>query len=131
MGMEDELKILIVEDAEAIRHNISQGLRALGFKQVTCVSNGQAALEFLQVNKADVVLSDWYMEPINGLQLLKQIRGSADHSHVVFIMLSGETAKAKVIEAIKSGIDGYIVKPFTVNAIGIQIHEALKRQKKG
>lgn len=130
MSFEEKIKILVVEDSDVIRKNIGSSLRTLGYVNITGLSNGKAALEFLETNKVDLIVSDWYMEPVDGISLIKNLRESPIHKNVTFVMLSGETAKEKVMSALKSGIDGYIVKPFTLNMLGIKIHEALKKRGK-
>jgi two-component system chemotaxis response regulator CheY len=128
VGIEEKVQILVAEDGEVFRRNISAGLRVLGYRQITCVSNGQAALDFLLVNPVDLVISDWYMEPVSGLDLVRWVRGDPGRNNMAFLMLSGESAKEKVIEAVRAGIDGYVVKPFTVNMLGAKIQDALKKR---
>ncbi len=130
MGFEEKTKILIVEDSDVIRKNIGSALRTLGYVHITGLSNGKAALEFLETNRVDLVVADWYMEPIDGIELVKNLRESPAHKEVAYVMLTGETAKEKVMHALKCGIDAYIVKPFTLNILGIKIHEVLKRRGK-
>jgi two-component system chemotaxis response regulator CheY len=85
----------------------------LGFANITTAINGKEALQALGSDDFDLVVSDWKMEPINGLDLLKKIRGDEKLKDLPFIMLSAESDKRSIIETINNGVSEYIVKPFS------------------
>ena len=107
------MKILVVDDSATMRRIVSNVLSMLGFANITTAINGKEALQALGSDDFDLVVSDWKMEPINGLDLLKKIRGDEKLKDLPFIMLSAESDKRSIIETINNGVSEYIVKPFS------------------
>ena len=107
------MKILVVDDSATMRRIVSNVLSMLGFANITTAINGKEALQALGSDDFDLVVSDWKMEPINGLDLLKKIRGDEKLKDLPFIMLSAESDKISIIETINTGVSEYIVKPFS------------------
>lgn len=115
-------KILIVDDMNMFRMMVKQALGTLEYKNVTEAVDGQAAFTALEQaleEKApfDLVISDWNMPKMKGLDLLKKIRGSAWGKELPFIMLTAEAEKENVIQAMKEGVDMYMIKPFNVDTL--------------
>ena len=109
----NNMKILVVDDSATMRRIVSNVLSMLGFANITTAINGKEALQALGSDDFDLVVSDWKMEPINGLDLLKKIRGDEKLKDLPFIMLSAESDKRSIIETINNGVSEYIVKPFS------------------
>jgi two-component system, chemotaxis family, chemotaxis protein CheY len=109
----NNMKILVVDDSATMRRIVSNVLSMLGFANITTAINGKEALQALGSDDFDLVVSDWKMEPINGLDLLKKIRGDKKLKDLPFIMLSAESDKKSIIETINNGVSEYIVKPFS------------------
>ena len=109
----NNMKILVVDDSATMRRIVSNVLSMLGFANITTAINGKEALQALGSDDFDLVVSDWKMEPINGLDLLKKIRGDKKLKDLPFIMLSAVSDKKSIIEAINNGVSEYIVKPFS------------------
>ena len=109
----NNMKILVVDDSATMRRIVSNVLSMLGFANITTAINGKDALQALGSDDFDLVVSDWKMEPINGLDLLKKIRGDEKLKDLPFIMLSAESDKRSIIETINNGVSEYIVKPFS------------------
>ena len=109
----NNMKILVVDDSATMRRIVSNVLSMLGFANITTAINGKEALQALGSDDFDLVVSDWKMEPINGLDLLKKIRGDKKLKDLPFIMLSAESDKRSIIETINNGVSEYIVKPFS------------------
>lgn len=108
-----EMTVLVVDDIASIQRIVAQLLRRLGVQTVLQASNGNQAMDILRSKTVDIVLSDWQMPEMDGLALLQWMRGSDKHNETPFIMLTGDTEREKIIEAISSGVNDLIVKPFT------------------
>lgn len=114
-------KILVVDDMPTIRDLVKSQLRALGLKNVVEASDGQAAMTIIE-NAASVghpvelVISDWNMPKMTGLELLRQLRASDEFVSLPFILLTSESERDQVTEAILAGVSQYIVKPFAAKA---------------
>lgn len=104
--------ILIVDDYKTMLRIIRNILSQFGFLNVDEATNGSLALLKLKERKYDLVISDWYMEPTNGLELLQQMKADNMLKNIPFIMVTAENNAEKVIKAKQAGIDNYIVKPF-------------------
>jgi two-component system chemotaxis response regulator CheY len=86
-------------------------------KNVDQAMDGQQALEKLKKNKYGLILSDWNMEPMNGLDLLKEVRRNNDTKAIPLILITAESKPDNIIAAKKAGVSNYIVKPFTANTL--------------
>ena len=118
--MDTSMKILIVDDFATMRRILKNILKQLGFSNITEADDGTVALEELKNNAFDIVISDWNMPKMSGLDLLKAVRaGEAGdgHAKVPFLMVTAEAQKQNVIEAVQAGVSNYVVKPFTAEAI--------------
>ena len=110
-------KILVVDDMLTIRDLVKGQLRAMGFKNVIEASDGEAALGIV-INHAsagspvELVICDWNMPKMTGLEFLKQIRASEQFAKLPFVLLTSESERDQVTEAIMAGVSQYIVKPF-------------------
>uniref|UniRef100_A0A7V4JR73 Response regulator n=1 Tax=Thermodesulfobacterium geofontis TaxID=1295609 RepID=A0A7V4JR73_9BACT len=113
MALNTNIKILIVDDFATMRKIIKNILLQLGFKDVLEADDGTTALEFLKKQKVDLIIADWNMPKMSGLELLKAVRNNEDLKDIKFIMVTAEAQKESVIEAIKHGVNQYVVKPFT------------------
>jgi two-component system chemotaxis response regulator CheY len=120
---------LVVDDSRAIRTILSKTLRDLGF-EVREAGNGIEALEVIHAEKAGVtlILIDWNMPEMNGLDLLKRLRQNPEFSSLVVVMVTAETEVDRIAEALEAGANEYVMKPFTKDIIvgklqlaGIQI----------
>ncbi|MCX7726304.1 MAG: response regulator [Chitinispirillaceae bacterium] len=108
------MKILLVDDSTTMRRIQRNQLNGLGVTDIVEASNGKEALDVLAANMPiDIVLLDWNMPEMTGIELLKHIRTIDSYSKVKVIMCTSEAEKEKVIEALKLGANNYIVKPFT------------------
>ncbi len=107
--------VLIVDDYKTMLRVIRGLLAQIGFKQVDEASDGQMALSMMKQKKYDLVISDWNMEPMTGLDLLKSVRGAANN--VPFIMVTAESKTENVIAAKGAGVNNYIVKPFSAETL--------------
>lgn len=116
---------LVVDDHEAMRQVTATQLRALGVDQIITASNGHDALQILQRQGVDIVVSDWYMPQLSGLELLREIRANPRLANLPFVMITAETERERVIEAINSGVNDLLIKPYTAARLGERIRRAL------
>ncbi len=105
---------LIVDDSSAVRMLLSKTLRELGY-EVLQAANGCEALRVLAARKTAVrlVLADWNMPEMNGLEMLKRLRQNPENSSVVVVMVTSECEAAQMAEALTAGANEYVMKPFT------------------
>ena len=119
-------KILVVEDDPGSAKLVTYHLRMMGFKNTTEVSDGNSALEYLKKEKADLVIADWHMPNMNGLNLFRALREEELWQDIPFLMITVEKDHKKVQEAIQAGVRDYIVKPINVEKFKRKIHELLR-----
>jgi two-component system, chemotaxis family, chemotaxis protein CheY len=112
MSVDFKMPILIVDDYKTMLRIIRSLLKQLGFDNVDEATDGQDALSKLRSKKYDLVISDWNMEPMSGLQLLKEVRADGRMASVPFIMITAESKTENVVAAKEAGVNNYIVKPF-------------------
>lgn len=123
------IKILIVDDVQTVRVQIKEILKLAGYEQNKSAMNGLEALQELNASDYHLAIIDWHMDPMNGLDLVKEIRSKDKLKNISIIMLTAETTKEKVMQAVQSGIDDYIVKPFTPDHAQLKITQALLKRK--
>ncbi|HEX9792196.1 MAG TPA: response regulator [Kiloniellales bacterium] len=111
-GVDMNMQILIVDDYKTMLRIIRNLLKQLGFNNVDEASDGSAALQKLRDKEFNLVISDWNMEPMSGLQLLKEVRADVKLKETPFIMITAESKSENVIAAKEAGVSNYIVKPF-------------------
>ena len=108
------LRVLVVDDQHSMRGLTRHSLERMGVTQVIDVSSGELALETLKTEKFDLIISDWNMEGISGLDLLTSIRKNPVIGKLPFIMATSESSKAQVMAAAQAGANNYVLKPFSV-----------------
>jgi len=110
---DQNMNVLIVDDYNTMRRILKNLLDQLGFKNVDEAESGSSALEKLRAGKSyGLVISDWNMEPMTGLQLLKEVRADMKLKGTPFIMVTAESKTENVVAAKEAGVNNYIVKPF-------------------
>lgn len=112
-------KVLIVDDYKTMLRVIRNLLNQIGFRDIDEASDGQMALNVMAEKKYDLIISDWNMEPMTGLDFLKKVR--ADGNQVPFIMITAESKTENVIAAKSAGVNNYIVKPFNADTLKSKI----------
>lgn len=118
MSVNMNMSILIVDDYKTMLRVIRNLLGQIGFKNVDEATDGAMALELMKSKKFDLVISDWNMEPMTGLDLLKSVRAGNDHhSKVPFIMVTAESKAENVVAARQAGVSNYIIKPFSAETL--------------
>lgn len=117
MAMSPQMKILVVDDMATMRRIVKNIFKQLGFVNVEEAENGKEALDKLKATKFDLVVSDWNMPVMPGIELLKNIRADSALKDIPVLMVTAEAQKDNLLEAIKAGVSNYIVKPFTAESI--------------
>lgn len=115
--MDKNMSILIVDDYKTMLRIIRNLLKQLGFDNVDEATDGSTALQRLRDKNYGLVISDWNMEPMTGLQLLREVRADAKLKHIPFIMVTAESKTENVIAAKEAGVTNYIVKPFNAETL--------------
>ncbi|MCF8067802.1 MAG: chemotaxis response regulator CheY [Desulfobacterales bacterium] len=115
--MDMSMKILIVDDFATMRRIMKNILKQIGFSNITEADDGTTAYEELKKGQFDMIISDWNMPKMTGLDLLKKVRSDEDLKGLPFLMVTAEAQKQNVIEAVQAGVSNYVVKPFTAEAI--------------
>jgi len=113
--------ILIVDDYSRMLRIIRGLLRQLGYEEVEEASDGASALAKLRQRPFRLVISDWNMEPMSGLELLRAVRADPALAALPFIMVTAEARAAKIAEAREAGVSDYIVKPFGAEVLSTKI----------
>jgi len=112
MAVDKNMKVLVVDDYKTMQKIVSNLLRQLGFNNVEVASDGGEALKKLRGGDFGMIISDWNMEPMTGLQLLKEVRADSKLKPLPFIMVTAESKPENVVAAKQAGVNNYIVKPF-------------------
>lgn len=129
-------KILIVDDMNMFRTMVRQALSSLDFKTMVEASDGAAAFhslsEAVKNNEPfDLVISDWNMPKLKGIDLLRKVRAEEWGKKLPFMMLTAEAEKANIVEAMQAGVDSYIIKPFTIDAMRTKLEQTYAKVTKG
>ncbi len=117
MAVDKDMNILVVDDYQTMLRILKNLLKQLGFNNVEQASDGTEALNLLKASKFDFVISDWNMEPMTGIELLKLVRSDDSLKHIPFIMVTAESKTDNVVAAQQAGVSNYIVKPFNAETL--------------
>jgi two-component system chemotaxis response regulator CheY len=116
--MDLNMNILIVDDFATMRRILKNILRQIGFTNIIEADNGKAALTELKNKSFDLILCDWNMPEMSGLELLQNLKSDDALKDIPFVMVTAESKKENIMDAVKAGVNSYIVKPFTAETIG-------------
>ena len=125
MAVDLQMPVLIVDDYKTMLRIIRNLLRQLGFENVEEATDGSAALHKLREAPYGLVISDWNMEPMTGLQLLREVRADSQLKALPFIMITAESKKENVVTAKEAGVSNYIVKPFNAATLKTKIEAVI------
>ncbi len=121
------MKILIVDDFSTMRRIIKNLLRDLGFTNTAEADDGATALPMLKSGNFDFLVTDWNMPIMSGLDLLREVRADANLKHLPVLMVTAEAKRDQIIAAAQAGVNGYVVKPFTAQALKDKIEKIFVR----
>ena len=124
--LNQEMNVLVVDDAATMRRIVRSLLRELGIKNVREAEDGEMAFEDLKRQKADLVVSDWAMPKMTGIELLRAIRQDEALKEIPVLMVTAESKKENIMEAIQAGVNNYIVKPFNSKTLEEKLNKIFK-----
>jgi len=122
----DDFHILIADDEPLIRNLVFGVLTNLGFRNITIAASGRKAIEHITNKKFDFIITDWRMEDIDGIDLVKHVRTTQKNKTVPIIMLTGNTEVFYVKAAISAGINAYLLKPFSAEQLAKRIRSVIE-----
>ena len=127
MAVDNNMRVLIVDDYKTMPRIMRNLLKQLSFENVEEAIDGTAALEKLREFNGEfgLVISDWNMEPMTGIQLLRELRGDDELKQIPFIMVTAESRSENVIAAKEAGVSNYIVKPFNAETLKSKMENVL------
>jgi two-component system chemotaxis response regulator CheY len=128
--VDKSIKILIVDDFATMRKVVRNLLKQVGYEDIVEAEDGVMALKTLKSQKIDVVVSDWNMPNMSGLELLKAVRADAELAKTPFLMVTAEALQDNVVAAVKAGVNNYIVKPFTAEVLNEKIKKIMESIEK-
>ncbi len=111
------LKVLVVDDMSTMRRIIKNVLKQIGYTDLHEAEDGAVGLKKLREGGFGLVVSDWNMPVMSGIELLRAIRADSDIKHLPVLMVTAEAQKDNIIEAVQAGVSNYVVKPFTADAL--------------
>jgi len=120
-----DLRILLVDDQRSIRDLARVALEEAGACHILEATSGEEALAMLRAETVDLVISDWNMQPLDGLELLKAMRGDAALAKTPFIMMTGKFEDEDIAAIEAAGVSSYLVKPFNAEAISEKIGQTI------
>jgi two-component system chemotaxis response regulator CheY len=119
------LKVLVVDDQESVRKMTSMILGQMGIRLVHEAESGKKAMEIASLQPLDLIISDYYMEGMDGLDLLRAVRGHPVVRRCPFILLTGRGDRELVVKAAQAGVNNYLIKPFTVDILRQKIEQVM------
>jgi len=125
--LDKNMKILVVDDFSTMRRIIKNLLRDLGFNNTLEASDGTTALPMLKTGDFDLLVTDWNMPGMQGIDLLKAVRGDRSIAGLPVLMVTAESKRDQIVEAAQAGVNGYIVKPFTAQTLKEKIDKIWER----
>ena len=111
--MKKDLRFLVVDDFSTMRRIVKNLLHDLGYANVAEADDGKTALPMLQAEPFDVLITDWNMPGMQGVELLRQVRADERLNKLPVLMLTAEAKREQIVEAAQAGVSGYVIKPFT------------------
>ena len=122
------MRILIVDDSPVMRSLIKRLLASMGLTEVTDAPDGAQALQAVAANPFDLILMDWRMPVLSGLDTLKRLKANPDFCQIPVVMVTSESQKAMILEAIQAGAANYIVKPFNESILKEKLQPFLDKK---
>ncbi len=128
-GIDYDLKVLVAEDFATMRRILCNTLKQIGFNNVLEAEDGLAALKVMEHEPVGLVITDWYMPNMGGLELLERIRSNPATAALPVLMVTMEDLKDHVIAAVQAGVSSYLVKPFTLESLQEKIEAVLRKSR--
>ena len=125
MAVDMNMKVLIVDDYKTMLRVLRNLLRQMNFTDIVEAEDGAEAFERLQQDTFGLVISDWNMAPMSGMELLQKVRADETMKDLPFIMITAESSSENVIAAKEAGVSNYIIKPFTAETLRTKLVSVL------
>lgn len=125
--MDKNMRILVVDDFSTMRRLIRNLLRQLGYAYTVEADDGTTALPILKQGGIDFLITDWNMSVMHGIELLRAVREDSELCSLPVLMVTAEAKRDQIVAAVRAGVDGYILKPFSAEALSAQIERACAR----
>lgn len=122
------MRILVVDDSATMRRIIKNSLSNLGYVDLLEAEDGAVAWDIMNKEEISVLVTDWNMPNMNGLELVTKVRANSKYAEVPIIMVTTEGGKTEVIKALRAGVNNYIVKPFTPQVLKEKLEAVLGKQ---
>ena len=118
-------RFLVVDDFAPMREIIRKVLQEIGYEHIQEANDGATALPMLQANPFDMLITDWNMPKLPGIELLRAVRAEPKLAGLPVLMVTAEVKREQIIAATKAGVNGYIIKPFTPHALAAKVQKIL------
>ena len=122
------MKILIVDDSPTMRRILKNSLKHLGYEDVGEAENGREALSMLHVDQYNFIVTDWNMPEMDGLIFVKTIKEESEFAAIPILMVTTSSQQEDVIEAMRAGVNNYVIKPFTPQVLKQKIDTILAQK---
>ena len=122
------MKVLVVDDFATMRKIVRNILKQIGFTNIVEADDGANAMAMIKEDSIDFVVTDWNMPNMTGLELLKNIRATEKAKNMPVLMVTAEGLSENVVDAVKAGVDNYIVKPFTAETVQAKIEQIFAKR---
>ena len=126
---QENMKFLVVDDFSTMRRIIKTALKQMGIEDITEAEDGKIALQKLKLKDFKLIISDWNMPNLMGIDFLRRVRADEKYKHIPFLMVTAEARKDNVLEAAKAGVSNYITKPFTAEDLQKKIENIVVKQQ--
>ncbi len=121
------MRVLVVDDFATMHKIVRNILKQIGFEDIVEAEDGNAAIHMIKNDKIGMVVTDWNMPNMTGLDLLREIRNNPQTANLPVLMVTAEGLKENVMEAVKAGVSNYVVKPFTAEVLQEKIETIFKK----
>jgi len=129
--MGSSIRFMVVDDFSTMRRIIRNFLNDLGYTNIVEADDGKTALPALKAGEVDFLITDWNMPGMQGLELLRVVRGDPGMKKLPVLMVTAEAKREQIVEAAQAGVNGYVVKPFTAAILKDKIDKILSAQAAG
>ena len=123
MSIPFETRVLVVDDFESMRRIVRQLLHDMGFRDITLADDGTTALAMLKQDDFGFLVTDWHMPEMDGIDLVRAVRADPRLKPIPILMVTAEAKREQIIEAVKAGVNDYVVKPFTPQVLKAKIEK--------
>ena len=125
------VKVLVVDDILSMRHIVKRALLEIGFNDIHDAHNGEEGLEKLRAGGFGLLLLDWNMPVMSGIDMLRTIRADAALRSLPVLMITAEAQAEQIMEAVRAGVSGYLVKPFSTQSLQEKLEKIFQKTPKG